>query len=88
MASAVKIEVRFFASLKEELGVEVIELHLTDSSTRTSLLEKLERELGCERVAFLRRDGISIAVNQSIEQGEFTVCAGDEIAFLPPITGG
>lgn len=33
-------------------------------------------------------DGISIALNQELVGPERTLRAGDELAFLPPFTGG
>lgn len=82
------VEVLFFASLKEELGVASLGLNLPRANSRAALLESLRSELGSERSAPLFQENIAIAINQTIERGDFTLNEGDEIAFLPPITGG
>ena len=83
-----KIDVLFFASLREELGVDAIELQLSEVASRRMLLDTLIAELGEEKVALLLSEDVSIAVNQTIETGDFALSSGDEVAFLPPITGG
>ena len=83
-----KIEVLFFASLREELGIDTVELHLNEAASRRTLLDSLMLELGEEKVAPLLSEEVSIAVNQTIEKGDFALSSGDEVAFLPPITGG
>lgn len=83
------INVLFFASLKEELGLESMTLDVHDSfCNRAELLELLQNKLGRERIAPLLMENVAIAVNQTIEKADFTVQTGDEVAFLPPITGG
>ena len=83
-----KVNVLFFASLKEDLGVSEIELDVSERAGRSDLLDSLTSELGSDCVSPLRAENVSIAVNRSIEKGEFVLKSGDEIAFLPPITGG
>lgn len=83
-----KVNVLFFASLKEDLGVSEIELDVAECAGRSDLFDSLTNELGTDNVAPLMVDSISIAINRNIEKGEFILKSGDEIAFLPPITGG
>ena len=83
-----KVNVLFFASLKEDLGVSEIELDVAEFAGRSDLFDSLTNELGTDNVAPLMADSISIAINRNIEKGEFILKSGDEIAFLPPITGG
>ena len=83
-----KVNVLFFASLKEDLGVSEIELDVSMLAGRSDLLDALTNELGTECVAPLLAENISIAINRNNEKGDFSLEAGDEIAFLPPITGG
>ena len=83
-----KVNVLFFASLKEDLGFSEIELDVSQSAGRSDLFDSLTDELGTASVAPLLAENISIAINRTIEKGEFVLRAGDEIAFLPPITGG
>ena len=82
------ISVLFFASLKEDLGFEKIDLSISGEPDRESLLLELENHLGKELASPLRQNDVAIAVNQTIESGDFQLQMGDEVAFLPPITGG
>lgn len=82
------ITVLFFASLKEEMGVDELEVSLSIGADRARLMSTLSGVLGSKKVSLLDCDEVSIAVNQAIEKSEFVLHAGDEVAFLPPITGG
>ena len=88
MAIEVKVNVLFFASLKEDIGVSEIELDVSELARRSDLFDSLTNELGSDCVAPLKAENVSIAINRNIEKGEFILKSGDEIAFLPPITGG
>jgi molybdopterin synthase sulfur carrier subunit len=83
------IEVRFFARLREALGRERLSLPLeAPGLTVAALLSALEAELPGAR-AQLTAPGIRLAVNQAfVEDEAFVLNPGDEIAFLPPVTGG
>ena len=83
-----KVNVLFFASLKEDLGISEIELDVAEFAQRSDLFDSLKNELASDCVAPLLAENISIAVNRNIENGEFALKTGDEVAFLPPITGG
>lgn len=82
------VDVLFFASLREAIGVTSIALNLPEAATRRDLLDQLQREFGSERVAPLLAENVAISVNRTLENGGFTLKSGDEVAFLPPITGG
>lgn len=88
MAGQVNVEVLFFASLREAIGRTSIDLHLPVEATRKDLLTHLRNEFGDDRVAPLLAENVSIAVNRTLEKGAFVLKPGDEVAFLPPITGG
>lgn len=83
------LEVRFFARLREALGCERVSLPLEVSGlTVEGLLRALDAEIPGAR-AQLTAPGIRLAVNQAfIEDEAFVLSPGDEIAFLPPVTGG
>lgn len=83
-----KVNVLFFASLKEDLGVSEIELNVSELAGRSALFDSLTNEFGSDCVTPLFAENVSIAINRNIEKGEFVLKPGDEIAFLPPITGG
>lgn len=83
------LEVRFFARLREALGRERVSLPLeAPELTLEELLCALDAEIPGAR-DLLMAPGIRLAVNQAfIEDEAFVLNSGDEIAFLPPVTGG
>ncbi len=83
-----KVRVVFFASLRDAVGMAELEV---EASTIVDLLAKLRATLSAGGFQELTADNVKIAVNQSlIEQSDYglQLGAGDEIAFLPPVTGG
>lgn len=79
------VTVKFFAQLRETAGVESVEVAATDLEQLYTVLEQL---LGSDISVQLRAENVRVAVNQSIVSVNTTLRAGDEVAFLPPVTGG
>lgn len=78
------IAVRFFASLREELGMDQYEVELESTTVReliTHLSQVLETDL-------LLNDNTLVSVNHHLVESNQPVRAGDEVAFFPPVTGG
>ncbi len=86
-ACAVKVTVRFFASLREETGRESLDLELEDA-TIEGVRASLAAVFGKDEHAALNAPGVRVAVNQALAQGAVVLQPGDEVAFLPPVTGG
>ena len=88
------IRVLFFASLREAVGRSEIEIPLPDRSVGGPGygLERLMAELRCRldgsAYGALVAENVRIAVNREMVEGAVTLKAGDEVAFLPPVTGG
>ena len=82
----------FFASLKEAVGLDFWEyrVHQDSASVRLdALLTALRRQLGAVGYAALTAENVRIAVNQEfVDDGAAELRPGDEVAFLPPVTGG
>ena len=78
-------KVKFFASLRDLVGLEEIVLDVAD---HRSLLNELERHLSTEGYEAISAASVKIALNHEIVEPEFEIRCNDEIAFLPPITGG
>ncbi|MBT7308554.1 MAG: MoaD/ThiS family protein [Gammaproteobacteria bacterium] len=75
------IQVRFFASLREEMGREGVEL---DAAVATTIGEVWERVAeGKERPS-----NLLMARNMDYSDAGTPVSDGDEVAFFPPVTGG
>ena len=79
------IKVLFFARLKDQVGQA--ELTLTDDIAGKTLAE-LQQSLIAQGMIALQDDSIRIALNQNFSTGDAIVQAGDEVAFMPPVTGG
>ena len=81
------IKVVFFASLRE--AVSSSEQHHNASSLR-ELMAALQQSLPEEALSALNAENVRVAVNQGLveELDGVALKEGDEVAFLPPVTGG
>lgn len=80
-----KVRVRFFAALREIIGKELVEIDVSSGTTAGALFETLATDhpkLG----PFARV--IQVAINKEFALPETELKAGDEVAFLPPVSGG
>ncbi len=83
-----EVRVVFFASLRD--ATEVNEICLS-AATLGDLDARLQEYLSSQAYAALNTDNIRIALNQTLLDGfnpDQELAAGDEIAYLPPVTGG
>jgi molybdopterin synthase sulfur carrier subunit len=84
-----KIQLRFFASLREALGVshETIEL---PASVRTlnDLRAYLRERGGAWAIALAEGCSLRMACNQELAAPDTALSDGVEVAFFPPVTGG
>ena len=81
------VTVRFFASLREAIGCESVSLEIPCASL-AGVRAALAGTLTAAQHDALAAPGVRVAVNQSLTQGDVALQAGDEVAFLPPVTGG
>jgi molybdopterin converting factor subunit 1 len=74
------VRIRLFAGLRERAGASEIELELPDGARVSDALDRM-RSL---------TDGVRVvmAVNQEYASGEAELHAGDELALIPPVSGG
>jgi molybdopterin converting factor subunit 1 len=85
MAVAIGVRVRLFARLREQAGIEVEAIELPAGSTVAAVYEALKRaHPGLEA----NRESVRVAVNQEFAVWDATVADGDEVAFIPPMSGG
>jgi molybdopterin synthase catalytic subunit len=81
----VRITVRFFAILKDRAGASEATLDLPPQTTVSTAVETLLVRFpaiqgDCKRVAF--------AVNRAYVKPDHVLCDGDELALIPPVSGG
>jgi molybdopterin converting factor subunit 1 len=79
------VRVRFFASLRERLRQSAVEWQLADGSTVGDLWRAL-----CARYPDLTVVGpsVSFAVNHEYVERDRKLSHGDEVALIPPVSGG
>ena len=82
------VTVRFFASLRERIGSDAIALEVCGRTGAEHVLDMLRQRLGQARVAELSAPQIRVALNREFVEYPWSVEDGDELAFMPPITGG
>ncbi len=87
MSEPVRVQVRYFASLREALGPgESIELPA--GSTLGGLRDALIARGGSHAQALARGRALRCALNQVMADEATPVPTGAEVAFFPPVTGG
>ena len=82
------LKVLFFASLKDAAGCDELSLSITEPLPLPGLLERLAEELPASAMAELSAENVRVAVNQTFLTGPALIQPGDEVAFMPPVTGG
>jgi molybdopterin synthase sulfur carrier subunit len=80
------IQIRFFASLRERLGLSSMNFEYSGEKTVNELMIELIDK--GDRWLLLKEQDVLIAVNQTLCAKDANINDGDEIAFFPPVTGG
>ena len=87
MSAGATVTILFFASLREAVGRDAMELDL-DEPRIADIRVKLASVLTVDAFRAVSAQGVQVCVNHTIVRGDAEVRSGDEIAFLPPVTGG
>jgi MoaE-MoaD fusion protein len=74
------VRVRLFAGLRERAGADEIELELPDGALVSDALDRLSQVTGGVRVV--------MAVNHEYADPGASLEPGDELALIPPVSGG
>ncbi len=80
-----KIVLKLFSSYKEAVGAAVLELEVTDGTTVDALIKRLKME---HPNLSKFTDEIIVAVNLEYSPYDKVLSEGDEVALLPPVSGG
>ena len=83
------IRLVYLARLRDAFGTRTEDWPLAASSTTVAaLLEALRARGGVWADELAPGRAVRVAVNQSLAHAESAVSPGDEVALLPPVTGG
>ncbi len=84
-AKDLKVTARLFASYREKAGKAVVELELAEGASVGSLAEEVLRLFPT-----ITRDAskLVVAVNEEYRDHEHVLDDGDEVALIPPVSGG
>ena len=82
------IKVLFFASYREALGCDQLQLNSGEYPAQLSDLRQQLAEKGAAWHDVMSSDRTLVAVNQTMTRQDHELTEGDEIAFFPPVTGG
>jgi molybdopterin synthase sulfur carrier subunit len=82
-----KVGVRYFASVREALGLgsEAVE---TSSQSLAQLRDELIARGGAYASALARGKAVRVALDQVMSDESAALREGCEVAFFPPVTGG
>jgi molybdopterin converting factor subunit 1 len=84
-----RVKVLYFAVLRDLCGQVAEEIELPAGESVGGLLKLLEsRSATGKAVANKVWSAIAVAVNQEYAQGSLVLQDGDEVALLPPVSGG
>ena len=84
-----KLHLRFFASIREGLGVAQEEIVIPDSVKTIADLRAFLTMRGAPWSDVLSLDRVlRCALNQQMVSADTALLEGAEIAFFPPVTGG
>ena len=79
-----RVEVLLFASYREKVGLGRLTLDLSDGATVGDMADAM-------RVRFPglpEAERIVVAVNNEYQEHDFVLSDGDEVALIPPVSGG
>jgi len=89
MQVSAMIEVHYFASIRESLGLAREQItHNPKLITVAALTDLLVELHGATWDKVLRQNRVLMAVNQTVARADTSISDGDEVAFFPPVTGG
>jgi molybdopterin synthase sulfur carrier subunit len=80
-----KISVKFFASARESVCASDVNIELHENATANDVLELFSSRFDAMKQI---RPYVRIAVNQSYVMNDHALHDGDEVAIIPPVSGG
>ncbi len=81
-----RVTVRLFATMRRRAGTEMLELELADGATTADALAALATRAGLADL--VERMPLRLAVNREYVRDDVVLTPGDELAVIPPVSGG
>ncbi len=81
------VRVLLFAALREAAGAPIRSVSLADGATVGGLLGELSR-LEPRLAPLVEIPALRVAVNEQFASFDAPLCDGDEVALIPPVSGG
>jgi molybdopterin synthase sulfur carrier subunit len=82
-----KVSIKYFASIRENLGTGSEQLQ-TSAATLGALRDELIARGGAHADSLARGRAVRVALNQVMSDESAALAEGCEVAFFPPVTGG
>ena len=79
-----KVKVKFFALGKELVGKSEMEMDFPESSTVQTLVDRLKNDFA----KLKELNSFLVAVNMEYSELNTLLNDGDEVAIIPPVSGG
>lgn len=80
------VHVRLFAILRERAGRDAVEVELPDGATVEHAVDAVAREHGLHDL--IARMPVVMAVNREYASADTALTESDELALIPPVSGG
>ena len=85
MAVAIAVRARLFARLREQAGTDTEQIELLAGSTVADVYEAIQKLHPGLQADW---NAVRVALNQEFTSWTTKVADGDEVAFIPPVSGG
>jgi molybdopterin synthase catalytic subunit len=85
MTVAIAVRTRLFARLREQAGTDAETVEVRAGATVDDVYDALQK---LHPALDPNRESVRAAVNQEFAEWDVIVAAGDEVAFIPPVSGG
>jgi molybdopterin synthase sulfur carrier subunit len=82
-----KVQVKYFASIREAVGSGAESLETTALTVAALRDELIARGAGYAE-SLARGKAVRVALNQTLSDESAALVEGAEVAFFPPVTGG
>jgi molybdopterin converting factor subunit 1 len=79
------IRVKLFAAMSELAGSDTAEVELPDGATVADLRREVSKQLPLARTLLMRS---GVAVNHDFAENDRVLQPNDEVAVIPPVSGG